>query len=214
MKPGVSAERWPTQLQQGLIALGLELTPGQQRKLCDYLALLQKWNRAYNLTAVRDDAELVPRHLLDSLAILPFLQGSRALDVGTGAGLPGIPLAVACPERSFTLLDANGKKTRFVQQAKMELGLGNVEVVQMRAEEYQPDVHYPTVVARAFAALPQIWDWVAHLLEPDGLLLAMKGVVPDAEIAELAERGVAVEIRSLAVPGIDGQRHALLCRRA
>ena len=213
MKQGVAAERWAMQLQQGLTDLGLELTPEQQQKLCDYLALLQKWNRAYNLTAVRDPDELVSRHLLDSLAVQPLLQGARVLDVGTGAGLPGIPLAVACPDLAFTLLDSNGKKIRFVQQAKTELGLVNVEVAQARAEEYQPEWRYPTVVARAFAALPQIWEWVAHLLAPGGQLLAMKGAIPEAEIAELAARGVVVEIRPLAVPGIDGQRHALLCRR-
>ncbi len=211
-KPSVG-EQWPQQLQQGLAALDLELAPEQQRRLCDYLALLQKWNRAYNLTAVRDPAELVPRHLLDSLAVLPFLQGARVLDVGTGAGLPGIPLAVARPDVAFTLLDSNGKKIRFVQQAKLELGLENVEVTQARAEAYRPEHRYPTVVARAFAALPQIWGWVSHLLEPGGLLLAMKGLVPEAEVAELTEQGVTVEIRPLAVPGIEGQRHALLCRR-
>lgn len=213
MKRVASAGRWPMQLQQGLAALGLELMPEQQRKLCDYLALLQKWNRAYNLTAVRDPAELVPRHLLDSLAVLPFLQGARVLDVGTGAGLPGIPLAVAYPDRTFTLLDSNGKKTRFVQQAKIELDLTNVTVVQARAEAYQPKQLYPMIVTRAFAALPQIWEWVAHLLEPGGLLLAMKGAVPEVEVAELTAQGVSVEIRPLAVPGIDGQRHALLCRQ-
>lgn len=205
---------WGGQLGHGLRALGIGLDEAQQTLLLDYLALLQKWNRAYNLTAIRDPREMVSRQLLDSLSILPLLHGRAVLDVGTGPGLPGIPLAIASPERRFTLLDSNGKKTRFVQQAIHELALGNVQAVQERVESFRPPAGFDTVVSRAFAALPKMIDLTRHLLTPGGLLLAMKGVVPEAEIDQLRQTGMVVEVVRLRIPGSEGERHAVLCRFA
>ncbi len=201
---------WREQLQKGLAEMEIQLSEGQQQTLLDYLALLLKWNKAYNLTAVRDPMEMVPRQLLDSLSILPFIQGPRVLDVGTGAGLPGIPLAIALPDTLFTLLDSNGKKTRFVQQARMELGLENVEVVQGRAEDHKPDAGYDTITCRAFAALPKILDLTQHLAAAGAQLVAMKGTVPKEEIAALKQSGLSAAINPLLVPMTEGERHVIL----
>ncbi len=154
--PAQSPLYWREQLDSGLSRLGLALDRAQQEGLLGYLGLLLKWNRVYNLSAVRDPREMVGRQLLDSLAVAPYLHGDRVLDLGTGAGLPGIPLAIAEPRRRFTLIDSNGKKTRFVQQSVIELGLGNVEVVRARVEAFRPDLGFDTVTARAFASLPEL----------------------------------------------------------
>lgn len=204
-------ENWRSQLESGLNEMGLELTQVQQQKLLEYLALLMKWNKAYNLTAIRDPGEMVPRQLLDSLSILPLIQGSRILDVGTGAGLPGIPLAICLPHASFTLLDSNGKKTRFVQQAKLELGLGNLEVRQSRAEQFSDTAGFDVITTRAFAALPKIVELTAGLLKNNGIILAMKGTVPEEEVVLLRSTGVEVEITRLEVPE-SGKRHAIIVR--
>ncbi len=201
---------WREQLQKGLAEMDISLSDSQQQKLLDYLALLLKWNRAYNLTAVRDPKEMVPRQLLDSLSILPFIQGQRILDVGTGAGLPGIPLAIALPDSSFTLLDSNGKKTRFVQQARMELGLENVVVVQGRVEDHKPDGGYHTITCRAFAALPKIMELTRHLAAAGAQLVAMKGTAPEEEITPLEQSGLSAEIKPLQLPMTEGERHAIL----
>ncbi len=201
---------WREQLQKGLAEMDISLSDSQQQKLLDYLALLLKWNRAYNLTAVRDPKEMVPRQLLDSLSILPFIQGQRILDVGTGAGLPGIPLAIALPDSSFTLLDSNGKKTRFVQQARMELRLENVVVVQGRVEDHKPDEGYHTITCRAFAALPKIMELTRHLAAAGAQLVAMKGTAPEEEITPLEQSGLSAEIKPLQLPMTEGERHAIL----
>jgi 16S rRNA (guanine527-N7)-methyltransferase len=201
---------WQTQLQQGLIKMGLSLTPEQQQQQLEYLALLKKWNRVSNLTAVRDPAEMVPRQLLDSLSILELLQGERILDIGTGPGLPGIPLAIASPHKRFTLLDSNGKKSRFVQQTKLSLGLEQVQVVQSRIEEFTPEEGFDTITSRALATLIQIVEWSRHLLAEGGTLLAMKGSLPEAEIQELEESGASVKALPLDVPMSVGERHAIL----
>lgn len=194
------------QLASGLHALGLSLTPAVQEKLLDYVALLGKWNTAYNLTAVRDPAGMVTRHLLDSLAINAFLRGRRVLDVGSGAGLPGIPLAVANPDRQFVLLDSNGKKIRFMIQAAATLGLRNVEVVQSRAEDFRPTEPFATVVSRAFAALSDFLQLTSHLGGADGRWLAMKGDVPTQEMDRLPA-GFRVEaVHTLDVPGLQAAR--------
>jgi len=203
---------WPHQLEQGLRAMDVVLDEGRQALLLDYLALLQKWNRAYNLTAIRDPGQMVARQLLDSLSIKGLLHGQRILDVGTGPGLPGIPLSILYPQRVFTLLDANGKKTRFVQQAVFDLGLKNVQVVQQRIESWRPAQAFDSIVSRAFSALPKMLRLTRHLLHEDGLLLAMKGSVPEEEIQQLRQEGVSVQVHRLAVPGTDGERHAILCR--
>ncbi len=206
----MSREIWQPQLQQGLAEMGLNLTVEQQLQLLEYLALLQKWNRSYNLTAVRDPAEMVPRHLLDSLSILHLLKGERILDIGTGPGLPGIPLAIASPQRRFTLLDANGKKSRFVQQAKLHLALQQVEVVQARAEEFVQEEGFDTITSRALATLPQIAAWSRHLLAAGGCLLAMKGKLPEREIREMEANGAEIQVEPLTVPMLSGERHTIL----
>ncbi|WP_455198704.1 16S rRNA (guanine(527)-N(7))-methyltransferase RsmG [Kaarinaea lacus] len=201
-------------LSSGLSQLGLDCSPAVRARLRDYVTLLDKWNRVYNLTAVRDPEEMVTRHLLDSLAIYPFLQGSRVLDVGTGAGLPGIPLAIVDserhPRREYVLLDSNSKKTRFVQQAKAELGLDNVTVVHQRSEEYHPGQLYDVVVSRAFASIADMLKNSAQHCAKNGVILAMKGVDPAEELMAIPDGFVLVSVNALDVPGIDGQRH-LVC---
>lgn len=200
---------WRPGLERGLAALGLADETAVADRLVRYLELLETWNRKFNLTAVRDPAEMVPRHILDSLAVGPHLPAGRVLDVGTGAGLPGIPLALRYPERDFTLLDSNGKKTRFVNQAVLMLGIGNVEVVKERVERYRPASGFEIIVSRAFASLADFVTGTRHLLAPGGTWLAMKGVYPDEEIAALP---AGVELRAahrLRVPGLTGERHLL-----
>ena len=155
---------WKSQLQNGLDQMAISINNQQQALLLDYLALLLKWNSAFNLTAVRDPEEMVSRQILDSLSILNLISGERVLDVGTGPGLPGIPLAIVRPDVHFTLLDSNGKKTRFVQQAKTALDLPNVDVVNGRVESYRSEERFDTVTARAFAALPKMVDLTSHLI--------------------------------------------------
>ena len=199
-------------LAQGLAALPLELDRHCQQKLIDYLQLLVKWNRAYNLTAVRQPEQMVTRHLLDSLAIGPYLQGPRILDVGTGAGLPGIPLALAYPDYQFTLLDSNGKKIRFVVQAVAELGLRNVDVVQSRVEAYQPVSRFDTITARAYSSIEELVNQTASLLANDGQYLIMKGAYPLAEVEALPAGYYLEAIHPLQVPNLDAERHLLVVR--
>lgn len=200
-------------LAEGIAQLGLEVDGRVQQQLLAYLTLLVKWNRAYNLTAVRDPLEMVTRHLLDSLAVLPHLHGNRTIDVGSGAGLPGIPLALALPDHPFTLLDSNGKKTRFLVQAKGELGLANVTVVQARVEAYQPPQRFDSVISRAFANLPEILSSCRHLLSEQGEFLAMKGELAKESLDALGDGFQLLETIPLAVPGLEQeQRHLLrLC---
>jgi 16S rRNA (guanine527-N7)-methyltransferase len=180
------------------------------RRLLEYVRLLARWNRAYNLTAVRDPADMISRHLLDSLVIVPYLTGRRIIDIGTGAGLPGIPLAIARPELAFTLLDANAKKTRFVTQAVGALGLKNVEVVQARAENYRPAQKFDTLVARAFASIADMLAGARHLCAADGRVLAMKGTYPEEEMAAIPAEFVVQEVVALAVPGLAAARHLII----
>lgn len=196
-------------LHQGLTAMGIDLPPGAEARLLEYLQLLEKWNRAYNLTAVRDPDQMIGRHLLDSLVVLPYLHGARVLDVGTGAGLPGIPLALARPALRFTLLDSNAKKTRFVTQAVHALGLGAVSVVHARAETFQPPERFDTVIARAFASIPDMLAATRHLCAPGGRWLAMKGVFPQEELAGIPA-GVHAEVKPLRVPGLEAARHVVI----
>lgn len=195
-------------LAAGLATLGVSLDAGEQERLLTYLALLVKWNKAYNLTAVRDPLEMVTKHLLDSLALLPHLPpAGRLLDVGSGAGLPGIPLAIAAPRSGVTLLDASGKKTRFLFQAKGELGLCNLSVIHSRVEQYRPERLFDTVTARAFASLAELYQGTARLLAPGGSLLAMKGEYPERELAALPPGVEVREVIALTVPGLSAQRH-------
>jgi len=196
-------------LQQGLREMGLDLTAPVRKKLLNFLELLEKWNRAYNLTAVRDPEQMVPRHLLDSLTVLPYLQGPRVLDIGTGAGLPGIPLALARPDLEFTLLDSNAKKTRFATQALHELGLKNVAVVQERVEKFHPETKFDTLIARAFASIPDMLAASRHLCAPRGRFLVMKGVFPQEELAAVTD-GYRAEVKALRIPGLDAARHLVI----
>lgn len=196
-------------LAEGLAALPLVLDAHATQQLLAYLQLLDKWSVAFNLTAIRDPEQMVTRHLLDSLSILPWLQGLRVLDIGTGAGLPGIPLAVARPDLAFTLIDANAKKTRFITQAVGELGLKNVEVVQNRAENYRPSEQFDTLVSRAFASIADMLAATRHLCAPHGRFLAMKGVYPEKEMAGVPAE-MAIETVALRVPGLAAERHLVI----
>lgn len=198
-------------LHAGTAALGLALSPEQERKLLDYLALLVKWNAVYNLTAVRDPEAMVTQHLLDSLAVLPHLAGVRSLvDVGAGAGLPGIPLAIARPDLAVTLTDSNHKKTAFMQQACLELGLGNARVICERIERVQLESKADAVISRAFSELKEFARLAGHLIAPGGRLLAMKGVYPHEELAQLPADVKVEQVIPLAVPGLDANRHLVV----
>ena len=201
-------------LQRGLLALGATLTDAQIERLERYLALLEKWNRVYNLTAIREPERMVTHHVLDSLAILPHVRGTRALDVGSGAGLPGIPLAIARPELAVTLLDANHKKAAFLQQVVAELALANAAVASARVESCPTDARFDTIVSRAFADLGEFVAASARLLAPGGVIAAMKGVHPRDEIARLPAGFRVREIVKLAVPLLDAERHLVLVEPA
>ena len=203
----LNADPLHKRLEKGLALLATPLPVEDQQRLLAFVRLLAKWNAAYNLTAVRDPEEMVTRHVLDSLAVLPHLHGRRVLDIGTGPGLPGIPLAVARPDLAFTLLDANAKKTRFVTQAVGELGLKNVEVVQTRVENYRPVQKFDTLAARAFASVTDILENARHLCAPHGQFLVMKGLYPEAELAAIPAEYVLREVVALKVPGLEAARH-------
>ena len=196
-----------TRLQRGCEALGLAPDSAQQERLLDYLALLLKWYSAYNLTSVRDPAQMVTRHLLDSLAVAPHLRGEHVIDVGTGAGLPGVPLAIMFPGTRFALLDSNGKKTRFLFQVKTALCLDNMQVHHARVESFRPPAPYDAVLSRAFASLADMVASCRHLLAPQGCFLAMKGAYPAQEIAQLAPAYAVTAVHELSIPGLDEQRH-------
>lgn len=203
------------QLAAGVAALGLTLPDGAEAKLVAYLSLLEKWNRVYNLTAVRDAERMVSHHLLDSLAVVPFFQGGgsdliRVLDVGSGGGLPGIPLAIARPEVQVTLIDSIAKKTAFLLQAKAELGLANVQVVTGRVEDYRPAAKFDVITSRAFSNLKAFVDLTRHLLVQGGCWLAMKGVLPHEEIVLLPDWVKVSANHALVVPGLEASRHLIV----
>ena len=202
------------ELSTGARLLGVNLTETQHQQLLGYLALLIKWNKAYNLTAVRNPDEMVSRHLLDSLSVMSFIENGRWLDVGSGGGMPGIPLAILFPERRFTLLDSNGKKTRFLTQVKLELKLANLEVIHSRVEEFRPQVPFSGICSRAFSSLQDFTDWTRHLGNGDTHWLAMKGVQPDDELQALPADFRLQSCDVLKVPGCQGQRHLLILRRS
>lgn len=211
--PRMSSQTSPASiLATGLHALGLSETvpAATQQRLLDYLALLDQWNQRSNLTAVRERSAMVTRHLLDSLVLLPHVRGTRLADVGSGAGLPGIPLALARPDLHVTLVDSNGKKARFLQAAIDTLKL-DADVAHLRVEALRGN--FDTVTARAFASLPDMLRWGGHLLTPGTIWLAQKGRYPDAELAALPS-GYAAATLPLSVPGLDAARHVVIIRRS
>jgi 16S rRNA (guanine527-N7)-methyltransferase len=197
-------------LRRGLLALGATLGDAQAERLERYLALLEKWNRVYNLTAIREPERMATHHVLDSLAILPHVRGPRVLDVGSGAGLPGIPLAIARPALAVTLLDSSHKKAAFLQQAVAELGLAHCTVATARVESWPTDARFETIVSRAFADLGEFVAASARLLAPGGVIAAMKGVHPHDEIARLPSGFRVREVAKLHVPLLDAERHLVL----
>jgi 16S rRNA (guanine527-N7)-methyltransferase len=199
-------------LSAGLTQLGLSLTEAQRQSLLNYIALMQKWNKVYNLTAVREPENMLYQHLLDSLAVLPYIGSGRLLDVGTGGGLPGIVLAIAKPELDITLLDSNQKKTTFLRQACIELDLKNVKVECIRVDNYQPSPPFDMVISRAFSDLAEFVRLSARLCRSGGTLLAMKGVYPHDELAQLPARFRQHEVVALSVPGLGAQRHLVTLR--
>jgi 16S rRNA (guanine527-N7)-methyltransferase len=207
-------EQHREELSTGARQLGIELSEDQHERLLAYLALLIKWNKAYNLTAVRNPDEMVSRHLLDSLSILPYVTDAQTwLDVGSGGGMPGIPMAIMFPEKRITTLDSNGKKTRFQTQVKLELGLSNLQVVHSRVEAYTPEQPFAGIVSRAFSSLQDFAHWTRHLGNGDTQWLAMKGLHPADELVALPADFHLDSEHALAVPGCQGQRHLLILRR-
>ncbi|OQW67892.1 MAG: 16S rRNA (guanine(527)-N(7))-methyltransferase RsmG [Proteobacteria bacterium ST_bin12] len=199
-------------LAQGIASMGLAVSDEAQQKLLAYLSLLQKWNKVYNLTAVRDPLEMVTLHLLDSLSILPFVSSKNILDVGSGGGLPGIVLAICKPELQVTTIDTVQKKVIFMRQVKGELGLNNLTPVHARVENFKPDVSFEVVISRAFSEIGLFIELTQHLIEKNGQWLAMKGVMPATELEGLVMQ--PVNILPLKVAGLDAQRHLLVFKNS
>ena len=205
-------------LASGINTLKLDIDHQQQLLMIDFLKLLEKWNKAFNLTSITQPQEMVVKHLLDSLVVIPRIHGPTVLDVGTGAGIPGIPLAIAKPEISFTLLDTNGKKTRFIKQACAQLGINNVAVEQSRIESFNPDASFAQIICRAYSAISKFVDQTRQLIHPNAELLAMKGLLPESEIADLKNDGelsrlVTIDQQiELKVPYLDEQRHLVILK--
>ncbi len=204
--------RLGNQLDHGLKAMQQPLPAPTRTRLLDYLELLERWNRSFNLTAVRDQADMVTRHLLDALSIAPYVTGGSLLDIGSGAGLPGLVLAICNPGHPVRLLDSNGKKARFLREAVRQLGLQHVSVEQQRVE--QATGQYDCITARAFASLPDMLRWGGHLLAREGRWLAMKGRYPEEELDALPAEFEAEHVHALKVPGLDAQRHLVVLRHA
>lgn len=191
---------------------GISLTDHQKTQLVAYVDMLHKWNKAYNLTSVRDPAEMVVRHILDSIVIAPYLQGQRFIDVGTGPGLPGIPLAIVLPDAHFTLLDSLGKRVRFLRQVQHELKLENITPVQSRVEAYPSEPPFDGVISRAFASLNDMVSWCHHLPGEKGRFYALKGQLPEDEIASLPDDFSVESVEKLRVPQLEGERHLVIIK--
>ena len=200
-------------LASGLEALSLNLTEKQQHQLVEFVLLIDKWNKAYNLTSVRCPKQMMVKHILDSLAIVPHLTGENIIDVGTGPGLPGMPLAIAFPDKTFTLLDSLGKRVRFMTQCVHTLKLTNVTPVNSRVENHVGDKPYDIVLSRAFASLKDMLHWCEHLVDSDGQFLALKGQFPQSEIDEVSDHFQVVNTENITVPNLDGERHLVWLRK-
>jgi 16S rRNA (guanine527-N7)-methyltransferase len=201
-------------LYLGLTELGEDPARHPCQAYLDYLALLCSWNRAYSLTGIREPSQMLSRHILDSLAVLPYVRGPACLDVGSGAGIPGMILALARPGSSWVLLDSNLKKTRFLRQAVLELRIANVTVVRSRIEEYRPVSPFTTIIGRALGTLPEFYRLASGLVATPGRLIAMKGQRPDAEVLEMQQAGIDCKIHVLQVPGLNRQRHLVVMDRS
>ena len=208
-----ASEKLKNLFAQKLTAAEYQLSAQVQGLLLSYLLLLDKWNHAYNLTSVRDIAEMIPVHILDSLSIANYLHGQRILDVGTGAGLPGIPLAIIYPEREFVLLDSNGKKTRFLTHVIQQLNLKNVTVIQHRVENYRPEQCFDSIVSRAFSDINDFLQKTQHLCGNKGQFLAMKGQYPHDELINLNESYQLNTVYPLNIIGLPAQRHLICLQR-
>lgn len=193
-----------------LSAAQITLSDQQKQQLVGYVELLHKWNKAYNLTSVRDPEQMLVRHIMDSIVVEPHLVGSRFIDVGTGPGLPGVPLAIVRPDSHFTLLDSLGKRIRFLKQVQHELKLDNITPVQYRVEEFSADPLFDGVISRAFASLNDMLSWCHHLPHQNGHFYALKGVVPEEEIAALPEGFTLNRVVRLSVPQLEGERHLVV----
>jgi 16S rRNA (guanine527-N7)-methyltransferase len=200
-------------LASGLEALSLNLTDKQQQQLVEFVLLIDKWNKAYNLTSVRCPKQMMVKHILDSLAIVPHLTGENIIDVGTGPGLPGMPLAIAFPDKTFTLLDSLGKRVRFMTQCVHTLKLTNVTPVNSRVENHVGDKPYDIVLSRAFASLKDMLHWCEHLVDSDGQFLALKGQFPQNEIDEVSDHFQIMNTENITVPNLDGERHLVWLRK-
>lgn len=202
------------QLQQLIDQTDLTISLAHQAQLVSLVELLNKWNKAYNLTSVRDPREMLVKHIMDSVVVSPHLDGNRFIDVGTGPGLPGLPLAILNPDKEFFLLDSLGKRIRFIKQVIHDLGLKNVTPVQSRVEEFQDNQGFDGVISRAFASLDDMLDWCHHLPHSQGKFYALKGVIPDAELAHLKAELALDVIHPLVVPELDGERHLVVIKHA
>lgn len=199
-------------LENLLAQAEIQLTDLQKDQLIQLVQLLHKWNKAYNLTSVRDPQEMLVKHILDSIIVSTYLQGDRFIDVGTGPGLPGLPLAIINPTKQFVLLDSLGKRISFIRNAVRELGLTNVEPVLSRVEEYQPEQKFDGVLSRAFASLKDMTDWCHHLPKKDGYFYALKGIYHEDEVQELDKKFEVKDVITLNVPELVGERHLIVLR--
>ncbi|EBA3591188.1 16S rRNA (guanine(527)-N(7))-methyltransferase RsmG [Salmonella enterica] len=199
-------------LSRLLADAGISLTDHQKTLLVAYVDMLHKWNKAYNLTSVRDPNEMLVRHILDSIVVAPYLQGQRFIDVGTGPGLPGIPLAIVLPDAHFTLLDSLGKRVRFLRQVQHELKLENITPVQSRVEAYPSEPLFDGVISRAFASLNDMVSWCHHLPGEKGRFYALKGQLPGDEIASLPDNFSVESVEKLRVPQLEGERHLVIIK--
>lgn len=193
-----------------------DIAPGQEQieKLVAYVMLMHKWNKIYNLTSVRDPQQMLVKHIVDSIVVAPFLAQKQYIDVGTGPGLPGIPLAIMCPDKHFVLLDSLGKRVRFMKQVAYELKLSNIEPIQSRVEDYQPNIKIDGVISRAFASLKDMLHWCQHLVDSQGVFLALKGQLPADELEQITDNFDLIEIIKLNVPNLVGERHIIkICKK-
>ena len=202
-----------TELDALLAQTDLNIDEQQISQLVELVELLAKWTKAYNLTSVRDPSQMLVKHIMDSVVVSPHLSGQRFIDVGTGPGLPGLPLAILNPDKQFVLLDSLGKRLRFIRQAILSLGLKNVEIVQSRVEEYQPEDRFDCVLSRAFASLEDMLSWCHHLPNENGHFLALKGQYPESEITNLDSKFEFIESVTLDVPELDGERCLVKVKR-